>query len=196
MATQVGKLVNTRSRTVAAIRDAVFGLLSLAPRLKKRFTERPYVPRPTFEDGVLVRLGSGDETCLGSVLPQPRVNRGTERVLLDELLGDGFSLVGLDPPPEEIALANSVARIATKIAARILALRHPGHDVIAHDGAVYTVADHRLDRLFATNAGQWLVIRPDRVIAAAAGIRDLAAVARRLDVVLGSREAVVERQIA
>lgn len=179
MSTNIARAANVHSRIAALARDALFAVLSLFPKLKRRLTEAPYVPRPVLRDGFLVPPAGGNESRVGYIVPQPRVRLGEQVRLLDEILGPGFALVGVDPtdgvPP---VLAHPFWQA---VGAAWLVLRPAGASRGAVDGIVTaTVEDHRFDALFATEGGRWLVVRPDRVVAAVATGDELEAVADAL----------------
>ena len=180
MSTNMARMANTHSRIAALARDAFFAALSLFPRLKRRLTEAPYMPRPVLREGFLVPPTDGKASRVGYVVPQPGIWIGDDVRLLDDVIGPGFALIGVDPPigAPPAALADPFWRILDAVP---LALRPSGSRRGDVDGIVTaTTADHRFDELFASEAGRWLVVRPDRVVAAVVAGDELGAIAGRL----------------
>jgi 3-(3-hydroxy-phenyl)propionate hydroxylase len=178
--TNMARLANIHSPAKALARDAFFAVLSLFPRLKRRLTEAPYVPRPVLSDGFILPAEDGSPACVGTVVPQPRLRTGDGVRLLDETIGPGFALIGIDPPAgaPPAGLADPLWRA---LAAAPLALRPAGAAAAPVAGVTTAaVADHRFDELFAAARGRWLVVRPDRVVAAAPAADRLGHAARAL----------------
>ncbi|MGE3932971.1 MAG: FAD-dependent monooxygenase [Rhodospirillaceae bacterium] len=178
--TNMARIANTPSRAKALARDGFFAALSLFPRLKRRLTEAPYVPRPVLTDGFILPAADAGAAWVGTVVPQPLVRDAAGGRLLDDVIGPGFALIGIDPPAgaAPAGLADPSWRA---LGAAPLALRPAGSPAGVVDG-VFTgaVADPRFDDLFAAVPGCWLVVRPDRVVAAVAEPERLAQAGRAL----------------
>lgn len=178
--TNMARIANTQSRAKALARDGFFAALSLFPRLKRRLTEAPYVPRPVLRDGFILPDAGAGAAWVGTVVPQPLVRDARGERLLDAMIGPGFALVGLDPPAgaAPAGLADPAWRT---LGAVPLALRPAGSAAGPVAGiATAAVAGPRFDDLFAAVPGRWLVVRPDRVVAAVVEAERLAPVARDL----------------
>lgn len=99
LAVRMGYIMMPRNWVWAIGMDFGFRLLGLVPPARDYFAEMKYKPKPQFKKGFLVRNGGGDgpgEQMVGRLFPQLSIASGSGEVLLDELLGDGFALVG--PP--------------------------------------------------------------------------------------------------
>ncbi|MER5439745.1 bifunctional 3-(3-hydroxy-phenyl)propionate/3-hydroxycinnamic acid hydroxylase [Streptomyces sp. NPDC002790] len=158
---RLGRVVMTTSHRLAAARDRIIGRMLETDEGRNWLEEMRYRPATSATDG-LSRTG---DPGAGTAVGQPRAfDAGTSRVrMLDELLGNEWALIGVDVP----AHAWPVARQA---AAPVRA--HPLHVVadqtLPRDtGTTLAVdVDGGLLREFAPHRGRFLLVRPDRFIAA------------------------------
>lgn len=98
---QMKDMVSMTHPVGTVVRDLVLNTAMAVPPLKKWFQEGGFKPTPVYTNGQymgLPRKGrSGPE---GALSPQPEVRRfDGRRVLLDELLGSEFALIGLNVDP-------------------------------------------------------------------------------------------------
>lgn len=95
MALRMGRVMAPRSRTEAFLVQGMFRLLGLYPPARDYIAQMRFKPSPRFVDGFLVPDGrSARKTLVGRLFPQPQVLLADGRsVLLDNVLGDGFSIV-------------------------------------------------------------------------------------------------------
>src|SRR5262249_35823071 len=79
-----------------------FRLLSLFPPAQAYVAQMKYKPKPRFLAGFLVPGGRRkNHSIVGSLFPQPYVETAEgDQVLLDEILGNGFSLLALTAQPD------------------------------------------------------------------------------------------------
>lgn len=91
------------------LRDAVLKVLQAFPPLKRWFQEGGFKPMPIYKRGAYLGLPRrGFNGPEGALSPQPEVRRfDGSRLRLDELLGQGFSLVGLNVDPTRYLNASS-----------------------------------------------------------------------------------------
>jgi 3-(3-hydroxy-phenyl)propionate hydroxylase len=89
-ALNMGKVIAPRSAFAAWAIENAFRVLSLVPPARDYIAQMKFKPPPRFAEGFLVPDGEDAKTTLvGRLFPQPRIGG----VLLDDLLGKGFSLV-------------------------------------------------------------------------------------------------------
>ncbi len=95
MALRMGRVMAPRSRTEAFFVQNGFRLLGLYPPARDYIAQMRFKPTPRFIDGFLVPDGrDAKKTLVGRLFPQPQVVQSDgQSVLLDHLLGDGFSIV-------------------------------------------------------------------------------------------------------
>jgi len=132
------------------------------------FGEMRYKPKPRFSAGfLLAEHRPHNESLIGRLLPQPRVTRsdGT-RVLLDEVLGSGFSLLcQLDDLEHFVELTRQLTRQQFELRLVVVA---GSHATLSHDADVEIVIDNDNALLLslAPYRGGALLIRPDHYVAA------------------------------
>lgn len=177
IATANGKLQSVRYLPVTLMRDLILGLLSAVPAVQNWVRDMRYIPKPYLTSGIVLHEAAPDRSSLvGRVLPNPTVTVGGQTRLLDDVIGTGFAVIGLEPQdPHPAGLDHQFFRNID--AARIIVSRSAGRN----DNAVWAqVADERLNEAFQRHAGQWLIVRPDRIVAAALDARMLDVGADRL----------------
>jgi len=203
MATANGALQRVRTPAVALLRDAVLGFLRLIPPAQRYIREMRYIPKPFLRSPlVLHRQEAGKKgEIVGRVLPLPTVRDGAEEKLLDDLLGLNYAIVGVAPQPGARPAALNHP-LWSRLAATAVAV-YPAGAAPAADGlSVVETADARFNDIFAAYAGRWLVLRPDRIVAAVASADGLAGIADELartllqDAAAPARMMRAERQAA
>ena len=167
LSARLGRLVMTTDHTLARRRDRIVSAALSRPEGRAFFEEMRYRPLADFTDGLCVP----DETpCepvgAGQMLGQPRVfDLDRHRVeLLDQVLGSGWSLLGVTVPTSAWSdLPSSLSslearRVAVGVADRLPA-KGPGcARVVDVDGS--------LKNELAGLHGRFVLVRPDRFVAA------------------------------
>jgi 3-(3-hydroxy-phenyl)propionate hydroxylase len=153
----------TRSRLRAGARDAVFTVGRRLPLFSRFFREMRFKPAAAYRAGLFVGLDGG--APVGEMLVQPRVlDRDGRMTWLDDLMGSGFVLLGVDVAPEVVAglLDPLWNRLGAARLALVLDDRLPPDGV----GCVCVAdADGLLAEQLGSVRGQMLVVRPDRFVA-------------------------------
>lgn len=163
----IGQAIMTTDPRKAAARDAALSALGALPRLKASIAAMRFVRQPHLTTGCVAPaqkgLPSWGRKLLGRALPQPRVRLDEgDPALLDDVIGPGWAVL-------HIAAAGSVPELAPSalgVPARVLAIRpSSGDDASSAPGALVD-----LDGLLATSAspgpGLFVLVRPDRYVAA------------------------------
>ncbi|MBO9513053.1 MAG: FAD-dependent monooxygenase [Variovorax sp.] len=167
MATLNGRLQAVKSPPMSLLRDLVFGVLRLVPPASRYIREMRYVPKAFLRSAL---VSPGTETgraheLVGRLLPNPEVRFEGRKATLDEAAGLRFAVIGVAGATPHAG----VDRIAAALgAARIVLVAgedapRPG----AAGAAIAASADARARPLLQHYAGQWLLVRPDRVVACA-----------------------------
>jgi len=98
LALRMGQIMGPANRLKGTLTRLVFYSLNIWPPAKAYFAQMKYKPKPRFKDGFLVpdQRRRPRDTPVGRLLPQPDITLANGQVVkLDEVLGDGFALVGL-----------------------------------------------------------------------------------------------------
>ena len=172
LAVLMGKIVMPRSTEEATLQDAIMMLTEEAPALKQYLFEMRFKPRPFFQTGALVR-GEDDvpASLVGHMLPQPWVEAGAGQVLLDELLGPGFSQIGQAERGPDLKTAKHP--LWAKLKPRLVHL--PAREAEAGKGDVSLVraCDPTAAAPLRAHRDQLLLVRPDRYVAGAFAPEDI-----------------------
>jgi len=160
---RMGAVMMTRSRVRASARDVVFMMGRRVPLFNRFFREMRFKPAAAYRAGLFVGLDGG--APVGEMLLQPHVLHRDGRITrLDDLMGSGFVLLGVDVAPEVVAdLTDPLwTRLGVARLAVVLGDRVPQDGV----GCVCVAdADGLLAEQLGSVRGEILVIRPDRFVA-------------------------------
>ncbi|MEU5269047.1 bifunctional 3-(3-hydroxy-phenyl)propionate/3-hydroxycinnamic acid hydroxylase [Streptomyces hygroscopicus] len=176
---RLGDIVMTTDRRRALLRDVAARTLLCTPPGRRYLTELRFRPRARHEAGLVV----GAHGLTGTQLPQPRVlvPPSLRPRLLDEVLGPSFALLGVEVPdaawqrfdspdwPEDIL---GIKRIDILLDDRL--------PPAAGTREAVADADGRLEQALAPARQRFVLVKPDRYIAAVMGPDDIPAVAAAL----------------
>lgn len=175
-------VVMTTNRPRALLRDTAVRAAMLTPWGRSYLTGMRYRPSAALRDGLVVGAPHAEAAALlGRALEQPRVllPDGHSTAPLDDLLGTGFSILGVDVPPQAWDAVRASA-LGDLHAAELDVL--PGDRLPRPAGERTAVADvdGRLNRLLGGYRGRFVVVRPDRYVCAVVPPRNAEAVGREL----------------
>jgi 3-(3-hydroxy-phenyl)propionate hydroxylase len=163
LSVRLGAIVMTRSWRRAEIRDRVVGLMRGVPAGRRWLEEMRYAPRAHYDRGLVV----GEHPLVGTLLPQPEVLLPDgRRVRLDGVLGPGYAILAVDfgttrAPfvPVEEPLWERLAPVWVRA---LLDERFPRAD------RTLAIADldGGLRRALEQCGGRYVLVRPDRFVAA------------------------------
>lgn len=139
-----------------------FRLLGIWPAARSYFAEMKYKPSPRFNSGFLLEDQLERRGIVGRMLPQPRLPAHLGTVMLDDLLGNGFALLGIDIDRERLD-GLSLGPAWDAIVARRVALR---------SAEVPALAEH---------GGMLLLVRPDHYVLARFAPADIGRIIAQLD---------------
>lgn len=152
-ALNIGRVLAPPNALAAWAIENMFRALSLVPKARDYIAQMKFKPPPRFAQGFIVPDGTGARhTLVGRLFPQPRIGGD----LLDDLLGDGFSLVVRSPRAGE-TMNKLIGEPWSKLNARCVEL--------PPDAAEARLAQYN-DHVF--------LLRPDRYVAACIPVDDLA----------------------
>ncbi|QFQ94944.1 NAD(P)-binding protein [Streptomyces phaeolivaceus] len=165
LSVRLGRTVMTTSRPRAHLRDLLVRTALLTRPGSRYLTEMRYRPDTRIRSGAVVRPEGRAHPLLGAPLPQPRVLHGPDYRLtpLDDVLGTGWSLLGVGLAEADWTTAGRAGLPdATEVDVVIgdRALDGTGHR------AGITDADGGLRAILRDLAGRFVLVRPDRLVAA------------------------------
>jgi len=164
----LGNIIMPTSRSAAKLRDLVFSSLNILPAFRELLTEMKVKPQPRYRRGFLRRNASKESKRLtGRMLPQPYVltSRG-KRILLDEVLGDGFSLMRLYEEPE-VAFAPIQGEVWQRLGVRCICVQPASLPMKEFSKSNYVVVqdvEQQIGHLLGSNQDIFALVRPDRYI--------------------------------
>jgi 3-(3-hydroxy-phenyl)propionate hydroxylase len=200
-ATRMGQMYIPHSLATERVRDAAFRGVQKIPGARDYILQMKYKPMPRYTRGAVVPYtGTAKDVPIGRSFIQPAVeNADGDRIMLDDVLGSSFALLGLhvDPASGLSADATTWWRSLGARSVQVLAPRGaPGPDLggrrkrparPADDWSdiVEDVDGAFRDWLLRRPADTIIVLRPDRYVAAVCPLGDLEQVTARLRQTLG-----------
>lgn len=162
-ALNIGRVLAPPNALAAWAIENLFRVLSLYPKARDYIAQMKFKPPPRFVKGFIVPDSTGKrDTLIGRLYPQPRVRTADGReVLLDDVLGEGFSIVVRSPRYEQ-ALAALGGEPWTKLGARCVVMNRDVTELGAANPRLARFNDHVI------------LLRPDRYVAACIPVDDLA----------------------
>ncbi|MEU6349234.1 bifunctional 3-(3-hydroxy-phenyl)propionate/3-hydroxycinnamic acid hydroxylase [Streptomyces sp. NPDC047072] len=165
---RLGDVVMTTDRWRALVRDVVVRTMLRTPPGRRYLTEMRFRPRARHDAGLV----QGDHVLTGTQLPQPRVlvQPGLRPQLLDDALGDSFALLGVEVPAAawrrfDTPTWAGIERIDASLGDRL--------PPAAGTRRAIADADGRLEEALATARNRFVLVKPDRYIAAVMGPKDI-----------------------
>jgi 3-(3-hydroxy-phenyl)propionate hydroxylase len=166
-----GKILSVRNPVVAALRDAFFYVVNLAPPVKRYFLEMRYKPMPRYKQGALDYGARGFDagSPVGRMFIQPLVTVDGVTMKLDEVIGRDFALLawGTDPGYWLSDRAREIlARLGTKVITVVPETQRAYEAARLEGVTVVGDAQGRLKKWFSGWADGVVLLRPDRFVAA------------------------------
>lgn len=177
LALAISRVLQTRSRRAARLRDTAFRLFARLPG-SGFVTSGGFKPQARLPGGLVAEQSR--RRGAGSLFPQPRVTAGGESVLLDEVLGHGFAVVATERDPRWL-LAGSPA-LWEGLGTRFVRVAPRARQTPVEGTVEVADLDGALGAWFRRRRTDTAVLRPDRFVFGAYGPGDdAAAVARDLE---------------
>lgn len=194
---QMKDFVSMSNPFASALRNFIVRAMNVTPVLGRWLREGGFKPTPTYKTGSYLGLPrNGRRGVEGTLIPQPQVRtfKG-KRVLLDEVLGEGFALIGLANDPQT-ALSAESKRFLASMDSRFVTLypfggRPQGMDIQRHTPAGLVEVEEPGEELvrWFKRGGQGnnlvAIVRPDKFLFALVAAEQLDAVLVELKQQLG-----------
>ncbi len=163
LALRMRRIMSPRSRLRGFLVQRAFLAVGLWPAAKSFFGEMKYKPKPKFAVGFMQADGLDRRaTLVGRMLAQPQVETAAGRVLLDELLGHGFALVGIEVSAADALRTCAQPALATLAPACVVLNPTPGSAPASCTVARLDAYPQELEKY----RGRFVLVRPDRYVAA------------------------------
>ncbi|QYN20215.1 FAD-dependent monooxygenase [Amycolatopsis sp. DSM 110486] len=161
---RLGRVVMSTNRRFALRRDAYLAAALRDADARSFYEEMRYRPPHVYESGLIAPRCDDTVGPTGVMLGQPRTfdtSRG-RTMLLDEVVGTGWALLGIGVSPEDLAEAAHLVD-AVEPTAVLVSI----DDRLPSGGTECLVdVDGGLDAEFAPYRGQFVLVRPDHFVAA------------------------------
>jgi 3-(3-hydroxy-phenyl)propionate hydroxylase len=167
-----GKIIQATNPAVAFLRDSVFKTLNRIPAGHDYITHMDFKPVPVYETGLIDKDSSGErEPAAGALFIQPEVQTSTgERVLLDEVFGQGFAVIALGTGPARESADSPRSRdFWASLSTRFVQVLPAGATIDPQaaarpDTQVVVDVSGRIQAWLEEHDAQGVVVRPDRYV--------------------------------
>jgi len=173
-----GRIFSPTRRWVAALRDGLTWVLNAIPAVKNYVLQMRFKPMPRYVRGAVIHDAPGRipaTSPVGRLFIQPSVTTVSgETLKLDDAVGAWFSIVAWGSDPRR-HMASETLSFWKAIGARFVlvmpTVQLNGPDVVQHDDGLLVLGDAGgdLKGWFGSNRASFVVLRPDRFVAASAG---------------------------
>lgn len=197
MSTTLGRILSPTHRSVAVARDLFLHASGWLPPVKRWALEMKFKPMPCYDQGLAV-AGGLPAAGIGTMFIQPDVRIATGEVTkLDDALGDWITVLGWQRDPSADLgpeVLDQLRGIGVSLVKVIGACPPAPHRSVG-DAATTVLEDrdNHLRQWFEDTGCDYVVLRPDRYIAAAATRFDLG---QQLTQVLARTKSMPDRRTA
>ncbi|MGS5087640.1 bifunctional 3-(3-hydroxy-phenyl)propionate/3-hydroxycinnamic acid hydroxylase [Hydrogenophaga sp. A37] len=170
-----GAVLSQRNRFVAWMRDRFFLSIRNVPKFRDYVLQMKFKPMPRFSTGVVLNSGNTtQDELVGRMFIQPNVERVVGHCeKLDNVIGGQFALLSWRCDPLAQAPAALVSQLQTLGCVRLVGVRarsgssEPGVSAACPAVTVIQDMENDLQLWFQKKNVDWVLLRPDRFVAAA-----------------------------
>lgn len=175
-----GAVLSQRNRFVAWMRDKFFLSIRNVPKFRDYVLQMKFKPMPRFSTGVVLNSGNAaQDELVGRMFIQPNVERLAGHCeKLDDVIGGQFALLSWRCDPLEQAPAALVSQLQALGCVRLVGVRarsgssEPGMSAASPLVEVIQDMENDLQLWFQKKNVDWVMLRPDRFVAAAGLAKD------------------------
>jgi 3-(3-hydroxy-phenyl)propionate hydroxylase len=197
VATLFGRLYAPGSRIAEFARDTLFRLIQRLPSVRDYILQMKFKPMPRYDSGFVLPGAGGKDDPVGRMFMQPMVEAEDRRKLkLDDAIGPWFAILGLKRDPAHF-LSPEAKAFWARIGASLVHIRPSRSLPITDREKTGSVVIEDLMGAFrdwgARNAGaDFVILRPDRYVAAVCDVGALEEVTARLRALMQAPSATGE----
>ena len=178
----LGTIVMTTTKQASQLRDLLFALINIIPPFRDAITQMRVKPQPRCRKGLLFPQASKrDRRLIGTFLPQPYVLTQTgERVLFDDVLGYGFTIMRLYEKPEQ-AFELVEDKLWQRLEVKCVCVLPQGVALEQGQKERYEAVsdiDGDLGNFLRHKQDIFVVVRPDRYVAGVFDIKEVSLMSR------------------
>ena len=181
LAVTMGNFIMPAGAEQIMFRDLLVKALEPFPNVRDYLIQMRFKPKPRYGAGLFLDIETPvfEASLVGEMIPQPAVIAGKKEILLDEILGVGFALIG-QSDSAKAALSKLGRTSLMGLPLTVIDLNTMGRDAPT---ALHS-SDTDIARPLLTHRDQILLIRPDRYCAAAMFPDDLESTIARYESLL------------
>ena len=171
-----GSVLSMRNRALAWLRDRFFMAIRDIPRVRDYVLQMKFKPMPRFSRGVVLNSGNAArDDIVGRMFIQPVVETPAGQLQkLDDVIGGRFAFISWRNDPLSGAPADLLAKLQRLGCVRLIGVRSRSSEWeirreagTAEGATVLQDLDNALQPWFVGRKTDWVLVRPDRFVAAA-----------------------------
>lgn len=181
LADMFGSVLSMRNRVLAWARDRFFLSIKNIPKFRDYVLQMKFKPMPRFSKGVVLNSGQAErDELVGRMFIQPNVEDSSRQCQkLDDVVGGRFALITWRCNPLLNATDGLRARLKQLNCEHVIGIRSRSNPdeldpslVHPRDATVIQDLENSLQLWFMNKGVDWVLIRPDRFVAAVGRLED------------------------
>jgi len=195
-ATGIGKFYAPYSKFTEMFRKAFFWGVHRLPALRDYVLQMKFKPMPFYESGIVDHSNAQGKAMVGRMFPQPRVTDANDTpMLMDDAIGKGFSVIGINTDPAKYISADQRAYIEA-IGGSVVQINRSRRGKAGWSADPSTIQLDDLDgqfrdMLLKSPKQQFFILRPDRYVFAVCEASELNNAISHLKAQLGTPVAAI-----
>lgn len=177
VATIFGRLYAPGFWWLEKVRDLFFRLVQRLPQLRDYVLQMKFKPMPRYTEGLVLRAGEGKDDVVGRMFMQPLIETADRRqTRLDDAIGPWFAVIGIGRDPAA-AMADETRAFWETLEATLVEVRPSRSEPTSSRSIVVEdLMGAFRDWRRARPETRFVILRPDRYVAAIASEGELDAV--------------------
>ena len=194
-ATMLGSFYSPFNKVTEAFRSAFFRIVHGFPNIRDYILQMKFKPLPRYTQGIVVHQAKpAKDSPVGRMFMQPVVETtDRKRVKLDDAIGNWFAIIGFNKDPAKFLSSAELAFWKASGASFIMVTksRSAPEQIAALPGTIVLddVSGAFRDWIMARPSDEFIILRPDRYVAALCDSAGLDGVSRKLRLILQGNNA-------